>query len=89
MRFNKDDLINITYGEHENFSVIKTEITDTSRWSIHHRCVFKDLSNSKFYETHYSEGATESQDESRYEYADDEIECKEVFEKTKKITYYE
>ena len=56
-------------------SAILDEITDTSRWSVHHRIVFKH--DDKFYETYYSEGATEMQDESAWEY-DDEVECDEV-----------
>ena len=54
------------------------EIVDTSRWSIHHRCVFAD--NGKFYEAYYSVGATESQFESPWEY-DENVECSEVVAK--------
>ena len=50
-------------------------IIDTGRWSIFHEIVFAD--NGKFYKTTYSEGATEYQDESPWEY-DDEVECIEV-----------
>lgn len=57
------------------YSAIENKITDTSRWSIHHEIIFTD--NGKFYSTHYSEGATEMQDESPWEYQD-EVECTEV-----------
>lgn len=57
------------------YSALLDEITDTSRWSIHHRIIFPY--QGKFYEAHYSEGATEMQDESPWEY-DDEVECDEV-----------
>lgn len=40
-----------------------------------HEIVFED--NGKFYQTTYSEGATEMQYESPWEY-DDEVECTEV-----------
>lgn len=56
-------------------SAILDEITDTSRWSSHHRIIF--AYEGKFYETYYSEGLTEMQDESAWEY-DDEVECYEV-----------
>ena len=55
---------------------VEEVITSTSRWSIHYRRVFKY--NDTFYETFYSRGATENQDEHPYEYADVEIECDEV-----------
>ena len=62
------------------YNAIKDTITDTSRWSIHHEIIFEH--DSKFYKTNYSEGATESQCESPWEYADNitciEVELKEV-----------
>lgn len=63
-------------------SAILDEITDTSRWSIHHRIVF--AYQGKFYATHYSVGATESQDESPWEY-EDQVECQEVELKEVKV----
>jgi hypothetical protein len=56
-------------------SAIVNEITDTSRWSIHHKIVFEH--EGKFYQTHYSEGATEIQDERPWEY-DEDVDCIEV-----------
>ncbi|MED3792450.1 hypothetical protein P4571_08335 [Niallia alba] len=56
-------------------SAILDEITDTSRWSVHHRIIF--AYQGKFYETYYSVGATEMQDESPWEY-DETVECAEV-----------
>ena len=54
---------------------IVDRIVDTTRWSVVHEIVFED--NGKFYQTTYSEGATEMQDERPWEY-DDEVECTEV-----------
>jgi len=51
------------------------EITSTSRWSVHHRIIF--AYQGKFFEAYYSEGATEMQDESPWEY-DKEVSCHEV-----------
>lgn len=56
-------------------SAIVDKIIDTNRWSIIHKIVFED--KGKFYQTTYSEGATEYQDESPWEY-EDMIECTEV-----------
>jgi hypothetical protein len=53
------------------------KIVGHSRWSVHHEVVFRH--DNKFYMTTYSIGATESQDESPYDYSPDEIECPEVF----------
>lgn len=56
-------------------SALVDDIIDNSRWSIHHKIVFED--KGKFYQTYYSEGATEMQDESPWEY-DNDVECTEV-----------
>lgn len=57
------------------YSAIYDEVTDNSRWSIYHTCVFEN--NGKFYMAEYSVGATECQDERPWEYKD-EVECTEV-----------
>jgi hypothetical protein len=72
IKFSKEFLKNeldLPYG------ALEDKITSTSRWSVHHQIIFDY--DGKFYRTHYSEGATEYQDESPWEY-DNEIECTEV-----------
>lgn len=77
MKFNKEDLCELVYqGEPEGFEVISREFSWNSRWSLHYEMVFKY--EDKYYLTTYSVGATESQDESPYQYEPDEIECQEV-----------
>jgi hypothetical protein len=61
----------------ESEKIYLDEITDHSRWSVGHRIVFQY--DDKVYEAYYGVGATESQDESPWEY-EDEIECTEVEE---------
>lgn len=56
-------------------NAIKDTIVDTSRWSEIHEIVFAH--DGKFYETSYSQGLTEMQDESPWEY-ENEVECYEV-----------
>lgn len=56
-------------------SAIKDTITGQSRWSTHHEIIFEY--DGKFYSTHYSEGSTEQQYESPWEY-EKEVECVEV-----------
>ena len=68
MKFAKDFLRDFD-GE-----TIEDKITEKSRWSLYHRRIFKH--DGKLYETYYSVGATEQQDESPYEDEPDEIEVR-------------
>lgn len=58
------------------YAAVSEHITDQSRWSTHLKIVFKDKDGT-FYETFYSKGSTESQDEGPWEY-EDEVTCYEV-----------
>lgn len=89
MKFKREFLQALAWDDYDENEVkeIQSNITDISRWSIHYTSVFQF--QDKYYRTHYSVGATESQDESPYEYDDDEIECKEVIPVEKVITVYE
>ena len=80
MLFSKETLVDLAYHEYDEtkFEILENEIQDSSRWSIHYNLIFKVLETGKIYETSYSVGATESQDESPFEYEDDEIEVTEV-----------
>ena len=72
-KFSKDylkDELDLPYS-----NTIVDKIIDTTRWSVLHEIVFED--NGKFYQTTYSVGATEMQDECPWEYVD-EVECEEV-----------
>lgn len=66
--------------------IVEKEVSDTSRWSVHYDCIFK--LDGKFYSTYFSEGATESQDESPYEYEGDWIEVDEVEPKEVTVIRY-
>lgn len=77
----------IVYDDHDDFELISKEITDTSRWSIFYENIYKRISDGKFFKTNYSEGATECQDESPYEYDDAVFE--EVFPVEKTVIVYE
>lgn len=86
--FPKEDLKDLMWGDNDDFVLILDEITDTSRWSIHHYMVFKEISSGKLYGVGYSCGATESQDEAPFEFEGDEIECNELEAvEVKKIEY--
>lgn len=66
--------------------VIEDVITAVSRWSVHHRIVFEH--EGRFYQTKYSIGATESQDESPWQYQN-EVECIEVHKVVKPVEVWE
>lgn len=80
MKLKKEELedFGLPFG-HAQCPVILDEITDNSRWSIHHRVVFT-WKDGKTYEAFYSVGATECQEERPWEY-DDEVDISEVEEK--------
>ena len=71
--------------ESENY--ISEKIVDHGRWTITYRRIFEY--EGKTYETFYSVGATEYQDERPYEYDEDMIECREVHPIEKTIIIYE
>lgn len=73
MKFTKE-FLQESIDDTEN--TVQDIIIDHSRWSVTHHRIFKH--EGKFYETFYSVGATENQDEAPYEWADNEIECAEV-----------
>lgn len=65
---------------------VAERIVGKSRWSLHYERVFE--CEGKFYRTKYSTGATESQCELPYEYAEDVIECEEVVPRAVTVTEY-
>jgi hypothetical protein len=77
----------IISDENDNFKIIERTIEDTGRWSINYRIIVQRLSDGKFFESFYSEGATEAQDEKPYEWGD--AVFSEVFKTQKTITVYE
>ena len=76
--FKKEDLISALDGASEPLQEVWYELVDTSRWSNIYELVFKDVESGLYYQTTYSVGATECQDESPFEYDPDEIECSQV-----------
>lgn len=66
--------------------LLVNELVDNTRWSLMYRRVF--CWGEKYYETYFSVGATECQDEGPYDNEPDEIECDEVFPHEVKIIEY-
>lgn len=82
MKFKKEilqELVDDDADVIDGFHKVHDEIIETTRWSVLHKMVFQ-APCGKHYRSTYSVGATEDQDESPYEYADDEIKCQEVVE---------
>lgn len=75
MKFKKEYLIE-ELGLPYDCDLVNEEIINTTRWSIIKEIIFQDK-DGKYYQTTYSEGATEYQDEAPWEY-EDEVECTEV-----------
>lgn len=61
------------------YAAVEDKIIDSGRWSIHHEIVFKDT-DGKFYQTTYSVGATECQEERPWE-CKSTVKCTEVVKK--------
>ena len=78
MKFKKEDLQDMAYHEDGPLKKITEEFISRSRWSVIYEVIFKDTTTGKHYKSFYSRGATEMQDESPYEYANEEEECFEV-----------
>ncbi|QQG33851.1 hypothetical protein ZPAH1_orf00089 [Aeromonas phage ZPAH1] len=104
MKFQKEFLVEMVYESTMNLEAgdygfevptivksVEKEIVDTSRWSTFYDQVFSVTQDgvTKFYRTGWSEGSTECQDESPYEYEPDEIDCPEVFPVEKTVIVYE
>lgn len=85
-KFNTETLANIKFGEDEKYEVLVDETIDTTRWSIISRFIFKDKATDEIWETEYSEGATEIQDEGAFEYHNGTCFLVEPYEKV--ITDY-
>lgn len=77
----------LTWGElPEGYALLVDEQTGSGRWSSYHRMVF--AFEGKLWETTYSRGLTESQDERPYEYDGEEVDCVEVEARPKTVTEY-
>ena len=84
--FSEEEARDIAYGDTSEFDEIVNDIEDTSRWTENHRIVVQRVSDGKYFESYYSQGLTESQDQRAYEY--DEPVFTEVFETVVEVIQY-
>lgn len=87
MKFKREFMQDMVWDDNPDTHVTEDNICDTSRWSEHHVVVFSY--QGKYYQSFYSKGLTEQQDESPYEYDDAEIECTEVHQVDKIVKVWE
>jgi hypothetical protein len=87
--FSKEDLIDCVDGDSNVLEKIEVEMIDTRRWSIDYLLTFKDVETGLFYQTTYSSGATECQDESPFEYDPDMVICTRVEQVEKLVKVWE
>lgn len=82
--FDRETLLDVLDSD----AIISNEIVDESRWSNIHEIVFEY--DGKLYETSYSVGKTEHQEESPWEYESDpqNILCTQVEEYETKVIRY-
>jgi hypothetical protein len=86
LNFTKDRARKLLYGTDKAYRIIRDEIVDNSRWSIIHSIVIQRVEDGRFFADSYSVGATESQDESPWEYT--EPAFTEVFPVEKVVIEY-
>lgn len=74
MIFTIDDLDAIINEWHNDFKVIRDDITDNGRWTIEHRCLFQEKATGDYYVCYYQRGATEMQECEPFECYSEETE---------------
>lgn len=87
--FKKTDLLDLLDDNSETLEKVSDTITSTSRWSVNHTLVFRELATGKFFRAAYSVGATEQQDEGPWEHEGEVIAVVEVRPVEKVVTVYE
>lgn len=87
LQLTKEQGRDIIYGDNPNFEIIETNLVDHGRWTLTYEIVVQRKSDGKYFKDYYQKGATESQDESPYEYTNPNFT--EVEKKEKVVIVYE
>ncbi|MBU8921732.1 MAG: hypothetical protein KOO63_07930 [Bacteroidales bacterium] len=69
MKTTEEEAQAMLYGDNDDFEIILDELEELDRWSATSRLIVRQMSTDKFFETYYSQGATEQQDQAPFEYA--------------------
>ena len=79
MKFKKEALQELAWGgNYDSLVHVAAIYKSSNRWSSLHKLIFKDVDTDTYYMSGFSQGLTESQDESPYQDAADMIECDEA-----------
>ena len=96
LNLTREEALEILWENDENFEIISDKLCDKARWSLNYELIVKRKIDGKFFQSFYSTGSTESQEESPWEYYPPESpweyyppEFKEVFPIEKKVIVYE
>lgn len=81
-----EDARELLWEESDLYKIVENEIIGNRRWSIDYQLVIKEIATGKYYMDTYSVGATESQDESAWEYSEPNFVEVEPFQET--VTKY-
>jgi len=73
--FSKEFMCEVLDGENKT-KIIEDKITGNGRWNIFHNLIWQHI-DGRVFQCQYSVGATETQEESPWEY-EKEIECTEM-----------
>ena len=68
LNFTKERARDLLDCEDDAYRIIRDEIVDHGRWTVSHELIIQSVADNRFYRGYYSVGATESQDESPWEY---------------------
>ena len=86
LNVDKDQAMDIVFGDDPDFDVISKRIVDQGRWETTKEVIVKQKSTGKFFRTFYSHGSTEMQDYNSWE--DEDPEFTEVFPVSRMIVDY-
>ena len=81
-------ILNEDIDDDSPWSIVENDIIDTCRWSEIYNFTVHDKETNKYYNTTYSCGATECQDEGPWEYEGDLINVTEVEPKEVTVIRY-
>ena len=85
--FSRETLQQVVWDDAEGFKKVSDVIEDTTRWEIVKTMVFQ-APDGLHYQSTYTEGATEQQEQRPYEYESDTIECTQVQEEVVEVTQW-
>ena len=81
-------ILNEDIDDDSPWSIVENDIIDISWWSVIYNFTVHDKETNKYYNTTYSCGATECQDEGPWEYEGDLIDVIEVEPKEVTVIRY-